>query len=97
MRFRAGLAVGGTIGYYLGAKAGRPRYEQMQRWVDKLSSSPTASQAAEKARAVRETAKAKVDDLRGAGIGGDAKHLDVEHDPLAASHYVAPQPSETTA
>lgn len=30
MRFRVGLVVGFGIGYYLGAKAGRERYEQLR-------------------------------------------------------------------
>jgi hypothetical protein len=31
MRFRAGLLVGFTVGFYLGAMAGRERYEQINR------------------------------------------------------------------
>jgi hypothetical protein len=33
MRFRVGLAFGFAAGYYLGAKAGRERYEQLRRLV----------------------------------------------------------------
>ena len=33
MRFRAGLAFGFAAGYYLGARAGRERYEQLRRLV----------------------------------------------------------------
>ena len=33
MRFRVGLAFGFAAGYYLGAKAGRTRYEQLRRLV----------------------------------------------------------------
>ena len=32
MRFRLGLMVGGAVGYVLGAKAGRQRYEDIRRW-----------------------------------------------------------------
>ncbi|HEX6310606.1 MAG TPA: hypothetical protein VF152_03180 [Acidimicrobiia bacterium] len=32
-RMRLGLVVGFAAGYYLGAKAGRERYEQIQRWL----------------------------------------------------------------
>ena len=35
--FRAGLAVGFGVGYYLGAKAGRERYLQIRRAMDRLS------------------------------------------------------------
>jgi len=31
MRFRFGLVVGFSLGYYLGARAGRVRYEQIRR------------------------------------------------------------------
>jgi hypothetical protein len=34
MRFRVGLVAGFAIGYYLGSKAGRERYEQIQRWLE---------------------------------------------------------------
>ncbi|MGH9032545.1 MAG: YtxH domain-containing protein [Acidimicrobiia bacterium] len=30
---RLGLVVGFAAGYYLGAKAGRERYDQIQRWL----------------------------------------------------------------
>ena len=36
MRFRAGMAVGFAVGYYLGARAGRRRYEQLRRAIDAL-------------------------------------------------------------
>lgn len=39
MRFRLGLAVGFAAGYYLGAKAGRSRYEQMRRRLEALRDS----------------------------------------------------------
>ena len=32
-RMRIGLVVGFAAGYYLGAKAGRERYEQIQGWL----------------------------------------------------------------
>ena len=33
MRFRMGLLVGFGVGYYLGARAGRERYEQLRAWI----------------------------------------------------------------
>ncbi len=33
MRFKVGLITGFAIGYYLGSKAGRERYEQMRGWL----------------------------------------------------------------
>ncbi|MDX1448383.1 MAG: YtxH domain-containing protein [Acidimicrobiia bacterium] len=40
MRFRLGMVVGGAIGYVLGARAGRPRYEQIKRWAASLRRHP---------------------------------------------------------
>ena len=34
MKFRLGLFVGLAVGYYLGAKAGRERYEQIRRFLE---------------------------------------------------------------
>ncbi len=36
IRFRHGLIVGFALGYYLGAKAGRSRYEQMNAMLDRI-------------------------------------------------------------
>ena len=35
MKFRVGLVVGFAVGYYLGAKAGRERYEQIRGFIDR--------------------------------------------------------------
>ncbi len=40
MKFRYGLAIGLGIGYYLGAKAGQERYEQIERILDKVRAVP---------------------------------------------------------
>jgi hypothetical protein len=34
MRFRLGLVLGFGLGYLLGARAGRERYEQLREWLD---------------------------------------------------------------
>jgi hypothetical protein len=36
MRFRTGVIVGFAAGYYLGARAGRERYEQLRTALDAL-------------------------------------------------------------
>ena len=41
MRFTAGLVVGLAVGYYLGTKAGRERYEQIEEWLDKVRGTDT--------------------------------------------------------
>jgi hypothetical protein len=52
MRFRAGLVTGFAAGYYLGAKAGRARYEQINRILRDVRRSPAFGAATDKARAV---------------------------------------------
>ena len=51
MRFRTGIIVGGAVGYYLGAKAGRQRYEQLNRMLHKVGESAPVQEAVAKARA----------------------------------------------
>jgi hypothetical protein len=51
MRFRLGLIVGAGAGYYLGAKAGRERYEQMNQMLGKVRRSDAYQTATDKAQA----------------------------------------------
>jgi hypothetical protein len=44
MRFRIGLLVGGAVGYVLGARAGRERYEQIKRWAVEVRKHPAVAQ-----------------------------------------------------
>ena len=59
MRFKTGLLAGFAAGYYLGAKAGRERYEQIRRALRKLAGS-------EPVRAVVAKAQEAVDRPRNA-------------------------------
>lgn len=52
MRMRLGLAVGFGAGYYLGAKAGRQRYDQINRTIRKVKRSEAFDTATDKAKAV---------------------------------------------
>ena len=63
MRFRLGLVVGIAIGYYFGARAGRSRYVQMERWLQKARESEVAEAAAEKAKAVIDLTVERARDL----------------------------------
>lgn len=49
MRFRAGLIIGGAIGYVLGARAGRQRYEQILRGWGRVKQHPAFGQLSEQA------------------------------------------------
>lgn len=50
MKFRTGLIVGAVVGYYLGAKAGRQRYEQLNAWVTRVTDSTPVQSAATRVR-----------------------------------------------
>lgn len=49
MRFRAGLIIGGAVGYVLGARAGRERYEQIVRATRNMRGHPAVSQLTDQA------------------------------------------------
>ena len=52
MRFRLGLMLGLGAGYYLGTKAGRERYEQINQMVRKVRRTEAYQTASDKAQAV---------------------------------------------
>jgi hypothetical protein len=57
MRFRLGMLVGGIIGYVLGARAGRARYEQIKRWAGALRDHPAFLQLRAQATGVTDLAR----------------------------------------
>jgi hypothetical protein len=63
LRFRLGLVVGFGLGYYFGARAGRARYVQMERWLQKARESDMAEAATEKAKAVIDLTVERARDL----------------------------------
>ncbi|HZU71887.1 MAG TPA: hypothetical protein VE990_03860 [Acidimicrobiales bacterium] len=73
MRFRAGILVGFGAGYYLGAMAGRERYEQLNSLLDRLRRSDALELVGDKAKAVvdlgMERARDVVDLRMGNGTG----------------------------
>jgi hypothetical protein len=48
MGTRAGLVIGLGVGYVLGARAGRERYNDIRRWWGRASGSPVVQQSVEK-------------------------------------------------
>ncbi|MGH9189269.1 MAG: hypothetical protein ACRD0Q_04440 [Acidimicrobiales bacterium] len=62
MKIRLGFVTGFASGYYLGARAGRQRYDQINRAVRKLRQSQAFGAVVEKARtAVGRGANGQVD------------------------------------
>jgi hypothetical protein len=106
MRFRLGLVTGFAAGYYLGAKAGRQRYEQINRQLGRLKRSEAFEEVTEKVsekaktsfEGVAEKAKTVVESRTGNGQG-DAQatpDLIVPGPPVQAAEPVAdPNPGST--
>ncbi|MGH9265983.1 MAG: hypothetical protein ACRD1D_14945 [Acidimicrobiales bacterium] len=94
MRFRLGLVTGFAAGYYLGAKAGRQRYDQINRQLTRLRGSEAFEQAAERARSVVEEgvekARSVVESRSGDGQGNGNGH---GYGPQETSGLVAPPPA----
>lgn len=81
MRFRVGLTVGFAAGYYLGAKAGRERYEQINRALRSIAESPATHTAAEKAKEVLASSVGRARTFVG-GRGGDGQAGDAGLPPI---------------
>lgn len=63
MRFRLGLVIGFGAGYYLGAMAGRERFEQINDTLRKIKGSETFEVTTDKAREVVDAGVDKATDL----------------------------------
>jgi hypothetical protein len=55
MGFKSGLLVGFGVGYVLGTKAGRERYEELKASWDQFVGNPSVQRAVSKGREVVET------------------------------------------
>jgi hypothetical protein len=85
MRFRLGLVTGFAAGYYLGARAGRQRYDQINRALRKAKRSEAFEAATEKAKSAVEEGVDKARDLvenrMGNGHSSDAQNANVTPPP----------------
>ena len=68
MRGRLGVLIGFGAGYVLGAKAGRERYEQLQRLYENVVSSPGFQQATGKAKEAVGSGLVQAKDLASEGV-----------------------------
>ncbi len=59
MGFKTGLLVGFGVGYVLGTKAGRERYEELKASWDQFMGNPSVQRAVTKGREVVETGTRK--------------------------------------
>jgi hypothetical protein len=77
MRFRLGLATGLATGYYLGARAGRQRYDQINRTMAKLRRTKAFQSVVDDAKSAVEDAadKAKAVVEEGVDKARSAVHL----------------------
>ena len=73
MGFKLGMVTGFAAGYYLGARAGRQRYDQINRQLARLRRSDAFEQAADRAKTVVEEgvdkARSLVEERAGEGGG----------------------------
>ena len=81
MGFRLGAAVGFGAGYYLGARAGRERYEQLNAVARRVRRSQALGAVGDKARAVVdlgvERARGVVDRSAGPTANGSVPPIDL--------------------
>jgi hypothetical protein len=54
MGFKTGLLIGAAVGYVLGAKAGRERYEQIKNWLGSLAQSEPLATLTQKGKSLTE-------------------------------------------
>lgn len=69
MKYRATFVIGAAVGYVLGSKAGRERYEQLKRAARKVADNPTVQEAAGTVRSrageLADTARSRAGELAG--------------------------------
>ncbi|GAA4555046.1 YtxH domain-containing protein [Planotetraspora kaengkrachanensis] len=70
MRYKAMFAAGLAIGYVLGTRAGRERYEQIKRAAQRVADSPSVQEAAGLVGAQASKVAGKAKDLAGDKFSG---------------------------
>jgi hypothetical protein len=95
------MLVAGGVGYVLGTRAGRERYEQIKSGAQKLKNNPTVQKKAREATtAVKENAPGVKDKVAGAATSAKSAAQDklgrsdngVDNTPASATASAAPYP-----
>lgn len=68
MRFRLGLFIGLAIGYTLGAKAGKQRYDQIMSLLGKVARSDQAQQLTDEVRSTAASAGSVLEQKAAEGV-----------------------------
>ena len=71
MRFRTGVLIGAAVGYVMGAKADRERYEQIKRLAGELRKHPAVAQLSSQVQGVSDAGRKAV----AAGLDQSAEAL----------------------
>lgn len=71
MSFKAGLIVGTAVGYVLGARAGRERYDQIVEAFGRISGNERVQDITAKSKAVVDLATERVKETIGERFGDD--------------------------
>jgi hypothetical protein len=105
MRHRAAFMAGAAIGLVVGARAGRERYDQLMKYVHKVTDNPsvrnatkTASQkAGELSKAAGQQAADKLPKLTGTAVNGAKTGADKVRSQLHRSNNDDDAPLDTPA
>ena len=92
------MVTGFAAGYYMGARAGRQRYDQINRQISKLRGSETFEEVTERAKAVVEEGVEKARSVVESRIGDDGQangHNGHGYGPEDASGISVPPPGTT--
>src|SRR6266513_87380 len=81
MRFRLGLVIGFGAGYYLGARAGRERYEDSKRMISKVKRSDAFETDSDKAKAAVDLGMERAKDVIDEKVRGDGNDTTDANDP----------------
>jgi len=86
MSFRLGFVIGGGVGYYLGSKAGRQRYDQINRAVRRLKRSDAFETVTDKAKSTLGDGAEKARDLVGSRLG-DGENGDTPENSMPPTRF----------